>query len=239
MLRPTLRAVFTGVLLLWSFLVRAQPTLQLNAGVFAWQMRFRQDDPHVDDLTSDPGPGHAFSLHYREEPADRRIGFDANLTYAYRECTMSIRSGGHATSDLTYADLHMGTMHLGLGLNIPVDSVGTLWFRPRLMAGLAQWTLGSGYHEFMDQGHLVRQSFSDRHFDDYRSGVRLSIGIGLKIKLDRRLFLDMEPYYSYGLTIECDPGNANFRHDEWGLRIGTGVALRGWRNLGQLPMPKD
>lgn len=239
MFRPMLRAVFTGVPLLLLALAQGQPVLEVNAGAFAWQMRIRQNDPHVDDLTKDPGPGHSFGLHYREQPANRKIGFDASLTYAYRECSMSIRSGGLGSAQLMYADLRMNTVHLGLGLNIPMDSIGTLWFRPRLMTGLAEWTIGSGYHEFLDQGQQVRQSFSDRHLDGYRSGVRLSVGIGLKIKFGGRLFLDVEPYYSHGLTIECDPGNVNFRHDEWGLRMGTGVALRGWRNLGQLPMPSE
>ena len=239
MFRSVLRAIFTGVPLLSLTIVQGQPMLEVNAGAFAWQMRFKQDDPHVDDLTTDPGLGHSFGLHYREEPPNRKIGFDVSLTYAYREYSVSIGSGGHATADLIYADLRMNTVHLGLGLNIPFDSVGTLWFRPRLMTGLAEWTIGSGYHEFLDQGQLVRQRFSERHFDGYRSGVRLSIGIGLNIRFSGRLFLDIEPYYSRGLTVECDPGNANFRHDEWGLRIGTGVVLRGWRNLGQLPIPQD
>lgn len=237
-MRKTSRIILAIVLLHGAGAAEGQSFLAANAGVFVWQMRFKQDDPHEDDLTENPGLGRSLSLHYREEPADGKIGLNAGVTWTFRECGISITSGGHATSDRTVADLRMNTMHVDLGLNIPMDSAGTVWFRPSLMTGIAAWTVGSGYDEFQGLGQQVRQSFSDRHFDEFHSGVRLSAGVGFRITFGAGLFLDLEPYFSYGLTNEY-AGDANFRHDEWGVRIGSGVALPGWRNLGQLPMPRD
>ena len=239
MFRPILRAVFTGVPLLSLIHVHGQPMLEVNAGAFAWHMRFKQDDPHKDEQTADPGPGYTLGLHYREEPPNGKVGLDAGVIYAYRECGMSIGSGGHWTSNRMVADLRMNTIHMGLGLNVPLDMFGMVWFRPRMMAGLAQWTIGSGYIESQGQGGQVSQLFEERHFKQFHSGLRASMGLGFKIGSGGPRFLDIEPYYSRGLTNECDLGDANFRHDELGLRIGVCVALRGWRNFGQLPMPQD
>ena len=209
---------------------RAQASLEIGGGGFCWFIGASDDDGTPDRLSRTPGPGWSLSLTYRHRPLNKHVGLMLGLIHERREFDVDFADGGKGGGSYGREYVRMNTTYLMFGLNVRLGETGGHWLRPTFAACVANQNVASGYLKqwsFFSGYDYEPQFYSNEKGDEYAAPLFVGIGWGTTLRLNERLFLNVEPNVAFSRSMRRPNEDVTFGHLQYqgGIRMSFGLTV--------------
>jgi hypothetical protein len=116
-------------------------------------------------------------------------------------------------------------IHLSIVPEVYLDPARNVTFRFGLQVGLGSIARVTGESLDYGSGQEFKEFENERSYD-FGADLRLLLGLGLRIPLQGRVALSLDPYASAGLSsiVHTSPRNICM---EWGIRLGASLSSPG------------
>ena len=199
-----------------------QYDIGLSAGVFDFEFLVAYSASHNRVGFSDlQEPGYSASVFYRERGA-KRVQLGLSLDYSRRSFHTYYAGGGLGSAYGADVDVTLDLFHLSIVPEMYIDPARNVTFRFGLQLGVGSIARVTGNSWEWGPNAAGSKVLANSRSYDFNSDMRVLLGFGIRVPLQSKISICLDPYASAGITsiVAQSPRNHCM---EWGVRLGVSL----------------